>query len=185
MSRREQVLNAAIEVLATEGPRGLTFQAADKAAAVPAGTASNSFRTRDALLLGIVTHLVELDRHDWEVVSGLLRPDTPAALVEALTAITRHALGPARSRTLARYTLFLEAVANPDLLEPLAIARTTITTWLTPWLERLGSTTPAPHCRTLLDHLDGHILHQITWPEPKFDPEPGIRALVNGLLTNP
>ncbi|MFJ4655400.1 TetR/AcrR family transcriptional regulator [Nocardia sp. NPDC088792] len=183
--RREQVLDAAIEVMATEGLRGLTFQAVDKAAEVPAGSASNSFRNRNALLLGIVTHLVELDERDWQAVGGILQPNTPDALADMMAGVIRHALGPGRSRTTARYALFLEAATHPDLRAPLTAARQTITTWITPWLQTLGSPDPTIHCNILLDHTDGAILHQITWPDPNFNPTPGIRALLSGLLDKP
>ncbi len=99
--RREQVLNAAVEVLATDGPRGLTFQAVDQAAGVPAGTASNSFRNRHALLMGIVNHLVDLDRRDWEAVGGRVLPESAESLVDTMVGVVRHALGPGRSRTAA------------------------------------------------------------------------------------
>ena len=48
--RRGALVDAAIEVLAKEGARGLTFRAVDAEAAVPAGTASNYFTNRDHLL---------------------------------------------------------------------------------------------------------------------------------------
>ncbi|MBU6535272.1 TetR/AcrR family transcriptional regulator [Streptomyces mayonensis] len=48
--RRAALVDGAIEVLAAEGARGLTFRAVDAAAAVPAGTASNYFANRDDLL---------------------------------------------------------------------------------------------------------------------------------------
>ncbi|MFE6778368.1 TetR/AcrR family transcriptional regulator [Streptomyces sp. NPDC057702] len=48
--RRASLVDAAIEVLAAEGARGLTFRAVDTRAAVPAGTASNYFAHRDDLL---------------------------------------------------------------------------------------------------------------------------------------
>lgn len=49
-ARRAALLDAAIEVLAAEGARGLTFRAVDTGTGVPAGTASNYFRNRDDLL---------------------------------------------------------------------------------------------------------------------------------------
>jgi DNA-binding transcriptional regulator YbjK len=48
--RRAALVDAAIEVLAKEGARGLTFRAVDIEAAVPTGTASNYFASRDDLL---------------------------------------------------------------------------------------------------------------------------------------
>ncbi|MFJ7232412.1 TetR/AcrR family transcriptional regulator [Streptomyces tendae] len=48
--RRAALVDAAIEVLAAQGARGLTFRAVDTEAAVPPGTASNYFANRDDLL---------------------------------------------------------------------------------------------------------------------------------------
>ena len=48
--RRMALIDAAIEVLADQGARGLTFRAVDNQAGVPIGTASNYFPNRDALL---------------------------------------------------------------------------------------------------------------------------------------
>ncbi|AQA20766.1 putative transcriptional regulator, TetR family protein [Rhodococcus sp. MTM3W5.2] len=44
------MVDAAIEVLAELGARGLTFRAVDSRAGVPPGTASNYFANRDDLL---------------------------------------------------------------------------------------------------------------------------------------
>ncbi len=49
-TRRTALLDAAIDVLAREGSRGLTLRAIDKQAGVPTGTASNYFANRDELL---------------------------------------------------------------------------------------------------------------------------------------
>ncbi len=46
--RRAALLDAAIEVLAREGARGLTFRAVDKEAAVPAGPAGDYLANPDA-----------------------------------------------------------------------------------------------------------------------------------------
>ncbi|MEV4251568.1 TetR family transcriptional regulator [Spirillospora sp. NPDC049652] len=51
--RRWALIDAAIEVLAREGARGLTFRAVDTQAGVPAGTASNYFSNRDDLFTQI------------------------------------------------------------------------------------------------------------------------------------
>ncbi|MCP2337630.1 TetR/AcrR family transcriptional regulator [Actinomadura rupiterrae] len=51
--RRLALIDAAIEVLAREGARGLTFRAVDTEAGVPPGTASNYFANRDDLFTQI------------------------------------------------------------------------------------------------------------------------------------
>src|SRR5262245_42599709 len=51
-SRELVLLDAAIEVLAERGTRGLTHRAVDARAGLPLGSTSNRFRTRNALLGG-------------------------------------------------------------------------------------------------------------------------------------
>ncbi|MEV0826999.1 TetR/AcrR family transcriptional regulator [Nonomuraea rubra] len=57
--RRQALIDAAIEVLAREGARGLTFRAVDTEAAVPPGTASNYFANRDDLFTQIGGRIYE------------------------------------------------------------------------------------------------------------------------------
>jgi AcrR family transcriptional regulator len=147
--RRERVLDAAIAVLGADGPRGLTHRAVDAEAGLPTGSTSNYFRSR-------------------------------AALVEALVGYVRYAVGPARVRTTARYALFLEAAsARPELRAALARSRAAVVGWGTRWIAALGSPDPAAHCRLVLDYLDGLILHEMAFPDPGFDPAPGLRALLS------
>ncbi|MGI6877777.1 TetR/AcrR family transcriptional regulator [Microbacterium sp. gxy059] len=56
-SRRNALADAGIAVLAREGARGLTHRAVDAEAGVPTGTTSNYFRSRDALLTGLVERI--------------------------------------------------------------------------------------------------------------------------------
>lgn len=53
-ARRAALLDAAIEVLAAEGSRGLTLRAVDAKAQVPVGTCSNYFANRAELLRQIM-----------------------------------------------------------------------------------------------------------------------------------
>lgn len=53
-NRRTLLADAALDVLADEGMRGLTHRAVDRRAAMPPGTTSAYFRTRAALLTGLV-----------------------------------------------------------------------------------------------------------------------------------
>ncbi|GAA2083884.1 TetR family transcriptional regulator [Streptomyces albiaxialis] len=176
------MLDAAVEIVGTGGLRRLTYQAVDTAADVPNGTTSNHFRSRDLLVAGVVAHLEALDARDWEHFAALPSPGDPDALTETLASLVHHALGPARHRTAARYTLVLEALARPAIRDPLARAQESLLTLMSPWLEALGSTSPAAHGRTLFDYLDGLILHQMTLPAENFDPAPGIRTVLAAAL---
>ncbi|KPC63852.1 TetR/AcrR family transcriptional regulator [Streptomyces chattanoogensis] len=180
--RRDQVLDAAVGVLGAEGLRRLTYQAVDSAAGVPTGTTSNYFRNRAALIDGIVDHLQALERREWERFAAGTDPADTGELAEALAGFVRQATGPGRARTAARFALFLESAARPELRAPLARGRQRVLAWAAEWAGRFGSGAPERHGRMLLDHLDGVVLHQLVFPDEEFDPAPDIRELLDGLL---
>ncbi|MDG4832483.1 TetR/AcrR family transcriptional regulator [Solwaraspora sp. WMMD1047] len=190
MSRQEELADAAIRVLGRRGLRQLTHRAVDAEAALPAGSTSNRYRTRDALLRAVVERLAVLDRADW---AQLAPPGGPSAspggsrpvagLVPALVDFVRLALADGRDRTMARYALSLEAAVNPELAAELARGSAEIRSWATPWLRAAGSTDPDLHCRLMLDYLDGVLLHQLAYRDPDFDPRPGIETILRALLT--
>ena len=181
------MIAAAVDVLGGSGPRGLTHRAVDLAAGAPIGSTSNYFRTRTALIDAIVDHLEHLDRADLERLAALRRPaelprqDAAGLLAAVLAGYLRHAAGPARTRTLARYALFLEAGTRPEVREPLGQARDRLSTWGIGWLRDLGSPTPELHATLLLDYLEGALLHRVTFPvAADADPELELRALIAG-----
>jgi DNA-binding transcriptional regulator YbjK len=197
--RRDQITAAAVDVLGNAGPRGLTHRAVDLAAGAPIGSASNYFRTRTALVEAIVEHLEQLDRADLQRLTALPRPaGTPRAedaglLAAVLAGNLRHAAGPGRTRTLARYALCLEASTRPELREPLRRAHDRRAAWAASWLRDLGSPTPELHATLLLDHLEGALLRRVTFPPSASDPasapdrdtERELRALFSGWLLRP
>ncbi|MFE6225033.1 TetR/AcrR family transcriptional regulator [Streptomyces sp. NPDC057854] len=117
--RRTLLADAALDVLADEGIRGLTHRAVDRRAALPAGTTSAYYRTRAALLTGLVTRLVERDQAELGAVAGelpVLR--TVGEVVDGLALLARRRLtGEGRRRSLARYACAVESVRDPELRE--------------------------------------------------------------------
>ncbi|MDQ8702382.1 TetR family transcriptional regulator [Streptomyces sp. LHD-70] len=111
--RRARLEDAAIAVLAEHGSRGLTHRAVDTAAAVPAGTASRYFRTRDALLNGVIERITH--RLNARVDSYTVRPISPADLEEALVAVLTTLLTDGRHDPLALFELHLESTRAPRL----------------------------------------------------------------------
>lgn len=105
--RRAALVDAAIEVLAADGARGLTFRSVDVAAGVPNGTTSNYFSSRDDLLLqaGLRIH----DRLGAE--PSHLDPPGIRSLQDRLTKD--------RAGCLALLELRLEATRRPALQEAL------------------------------------------------------------------
>lgn len=180
--RADQLADAAIEVLGAYGLRQLTHRAVDAAAGLPAGSTSNYFRTRDALLSAVVARMSGLDRSDWRQLTESFVPREVADLAEVLGALVRQATGPGRNRALARYALCLEAVRRPDLQRELRQGNAEIVGWAAPWLRQIGSAEPDRDCRLMLDYLDGLMFHQLAFGDPDFDPVPGIRLVLGRLV---
>ncbi|WP_020579389.1 TetR/AcrR family transcriptional regulator [Actinopolymorpha alba] len=183
-SRREELLDAAISVLGEHGARRLTHRAVDAAAGVPAGSTSNYFRTRDALVKAIVERFTAREQSIWEEIATTARPTTAAGLTDALAEFAVDATGPRRTLTLARYALFIEAAQAPSLQEHLTLTREHVLTWAAGWLEEVGSSDPRDDAALLLDLFDGLLLHQLASPDPAFDPAPRLSALIE-ILTAP
>jgi len=186
-SRQEQLLDAAITILGSQGVRALTHRAVDAAAGLPAGSTSNYFKTRDALLEAVVERFAARERATWETIAGLVRPRTADDLATALAAFVRQATEAEaeRTTTLARYSLFVEAALRPPLRATLAETARAVRTWAAGWLGDLGSTDPDGDCQLILDHLDGMMLHRLAFPEPAADPTEQITTLVRAVLANP
>jgi DNA-binding transcriptional regulator YbjK len=109
-SRRDRLRDAAIEVLAGSGSRGLTHRAVDAAADVPPGTTKNYFPTRDALLAAAAERCVELYRH-----VPTPEPADRESLIAMLCALLENVAGPGRSRLQAFAELQSEASRKPWL----------------------------------------------------------------------
>ncbi|MGK3202663.1 TetR/AcrR family transcriptional regulator [Amycolatopsis sp. MEPSY49] len=113
--RRTALTDAAIEVLARDGARGLTYRAVDAEAGVPPGTTSNYFRSRDQLLAeaGDRVH-VRLSAPD-EVMAAPRAEEPSTARVAALLGDLMTRLTTRRSSYLALLELRLEANRRPEL----------------------------------------------------------------------
>ncbi|MEU8080345.1 TetR family transcriptional regulator [Catellatospora citrea] len=127
VTRYAVITDAAIELVAEQGMRGLTHRAVDARAALPAGTTSAYYRTRKALIEALVQRLADLDAADLEA-GGLPDDDVPAyapalplseadldGIAAATGALLDRWLTDGRTRALARYACVLEATHHPEL----------------------------------------------------------------------
>ncbi|MFC4602859.1 TetR/AcrR family transcriptional regulator [Rhodococcus kronopolitis] len=113
--RRAALVDAAIEVLAELGARGLTFRAVDSRAGVPPGTASNYFANRDDLLAQAGGRFYERLTPDGESLAQSLggphdRDHLVGLMREVVGRITEF-----RTGFLALLELRLEATRRPEL----------------------------------------------------------------------
>src|SRR5215213_6045754 len=156
--RRTDLLDAAIAVLGERGMHGLTHRAVDAAAGLPAGSTSNHFRTRDALLNAVVERFAARERANWEDIAAELCPTTPLELAQVAAAFARDSAGPQRSLTLARYAILVEAAIHPALRERLLATGSRVRAWFTTWLRVVGSTDPERDAPIIMNHFTGLVL---------------------------
>src|SRR6266508_1150931 len=181
-TRREQLLDAAITVLGERGIHALTHRAVDAAAGLPAGSTSNHFRTRDALLNAVVERFAARERANWEDLATTMYPVTPQDLARAMAVFAHEATGPHRTLTLARYAILVEAGIHPSLRAQLLATGARVNAWFMNWMRIAGSTDPERDAPIIMNHWTGIVLHELAIPDPAFDPYPQIAALVTAVV---
>jgi DNA-binding transcriptional regulator YbjK len=75
-------------VLGRSGIPSLTHRAVDAAAGLPAGSTSNHFSTRDALLNAVVERFAARERANWEDLATTMYPVTSQELARAMAGST-------------------------------------------------------------------------------------------------
>jgi AcrR family transcriptional regulator len=175
---RQRALDAAVELLGTQGLRALTHARVDERAGLPKGSTSNYYRTRQALLSGVRGRLVELDAA--AVEHGLL-PASREELVEALCRLLDHSTGDRRVATTARLVLFLEASHDEELRESVTHDREALESIVVVALARLGARDPVTAAATLAACFEGLLLHRIARHD-ESDPRPVFEMVVGAAL---
>lgn len=178
-STRARALDAAVELLGTQGVRALTHARVDDRAGLPPGSTSNWFRTRRSLLGGVVDWIAERERADFDPASmpAITKLDD---LVDGLCAMTEVQSGPFAGRTRARYALFLELAGDSELGEPLRRQRQEFERWTERIVMAVGIPDPVPATAALMALGDGLLLHKLT-VDPKLDMRPAIERAVRAL----
>ncbi|NEB08442.1 TetR family transcriptional regulator [Streptomyces coelicoflavus] len=161
--RRTFLADAALDVLADEGMRGLTHRAVDRRAAMPPGTTSAYFRTRAALLTGLVSRLVRLDQAEFQTTAEELPPmRTVDELVDGMMVLTRQRLtGEGRRRSLARHACAVESVRDEELREILVPRENAGREAVRLFLAEHGVTDLEHRTHTLLTCLDGLVFDRL------------------------
>ena len=180
-SNRERALEAAVTLLGTEGLRALTHARVDDRAGLPRGSTSNSFRTRAALLAGVVEWMVAQER---PAVDTAVLPASPEEFIDGLCRLFDHLTGPGRVLTTARLVLYLEASRDPALREALAQGRRAMERAILPALARLGAADPQLAAGALAVCFEGLFLHRIA-RHADLDPRPVIELVVRAALAAP
>ncbi|WP_305093090.1 TetR/AcrR family transcriptional regulator [Prescottella sp. R16] len=181
--RRQLLADAGLTVLADQGARGLTHRAVDREAGVPVGTTSNYFRSRDALVAGLVARIGERLTPDETVLAALSTREPGRELfADYMRDIVRR-LTVNRDVTLALFELRLESARNPDIAAMMS-------DWGRTGFEadvafNTAAGLPGGAREIALFHyaVDGLLLDRLTTPlMPDTSTDEIVDALVAGLL---
>ncbi|MFB9925290.1 TetR/AcrR family transcriptional regulator [Amycolatopsis halotolerans] len=178
MERIAVIGDAAVEVIAAEGMRGLTHRAVDRAAGLPAGSTSYYARTRAALLELAADRMVALDQAEVAPPEG--------ELAEFLGTMVYRSITVGRTRMLARYEFALESVRRPELRAKYDAGGLELRRRCAEVLAAAGSPTPEDHTRVLIGWLDGSIFDALAGtgslnPPAEAELVEGARAVLAGL----
>ena len=181
-ARQQQLLDAAITVLGTRGTRHLTHRAVDDQAGLPTGSTSNRYRTREALLAGVLARILDAETTGWNQLAANLDHIDPHTFSTTLGALVHHLTTTGRTLTLARLAIFTEAAHQPALQHQIAQRQQDLAAWATPLLAALGAQHPSTALRLLLALVDGLLNNQLANPDPTFDPTTANATVLPAIL---
>jgi len=182
-TRRRALADAGLTVIAREGSRGLTHRAVDVEAAVPNGTTSNYFRSREELIAGLVHRIGERLAPSSQDLERRA-PATPDARLFAdyVRDIVRR-LSTEREVTLALFELRLESARRPDLAAVLSAWQRAGFDADVDFNTQAGL--PGGRREIALFHyaIDGLLFDRLTTPiDPETPTDEIIDDLVDGLI---
>lgn len=180
-STRERALEAAVELVGTQGIRSLTHARVDARAGLPRGSTSNHFRTRAALLTGVTAWIAEQERRDLGVAVAQAFDDLDG-FIDMFSRVIELLTGPYAVRTRARYALFLEAASDPELFAPMHAQREAMAAWSRNLLTALGAKHPDAATHAFMAFGDGLILHRLS-VDPSAPVRPTVAVAVHGCLS--
>jgi AcrR family transcriptional regulator len=191
-ARRRSLTDAAITLLASDGVHGLTHRSAERAAGLPAGTASNYFRSREELLVAtaeriVELHLAEMERADAEAVRQASKQSTGSTspdIVQLIAASLEAAASTQRDRYIAVFELTLESRRRPALASALARLAGGAAGFTTDQHAELGSEVPPRAVPLLITLYGGALFTLVTSPRMPSGPTAHdlARAIVAGAL---
>ncbi|QVQ53844.1 TetR family transcriptional regulator [Spiractinospora alimapuensis] len=189
--RRRVLADAAIALLAEHGAHGLTHRSVERRADQPAGTASNYFRNREALLVAAAERVLELHMADVAAATsaggaGAAGPrpeDRHEWSADELADLLAHSLWEAattyRERYLAAVELQLAARGYPALADSLSALLGDAVASSRQLHVTMGTPVSPEAVRTLSDMYIGALFTLVAQPVEQLD-----RTAVHNLATS-
>jgi DNA-binding transcriptional regulator YbjK len=182
--RKTVIADAAIDLLASAGSKGLTHRAVDAHAGLPTGSTSFYCRTRQELLTLALRRHAALDLQDLadDASQWTQGAATPERFVESLALRVVDWLSPAKhARLVARFELFLIASREPDLAAIVQELRASFLMATVEGLRRVGVAHPEAVAPGLIMTVDGVLMSQISETSPTLTHEQ-CKALLNRVI---
>ena len=177
--RRTAIADAAIDLLAADGSRGLTHRAVDRSLGLAEGSTSFYFRTRRALLEAAARRIAELNLADADSIF----PHLEAGPEMLAASIVHWSSPPFAARQLARIELLLEARRRPEFADIFDAAREQLIIRIADALKAMGAPHDERTAKATLATLEGFIIERLLHPRVGLQPEdlePALRQLFGG-----
>lgn len=165
--RRAALLDAATQVLATAGLRGLTHRAVDRQAGFPEGTCSVSFRTRSALLSGVTAHVGAQMAAEVRELGDALPcevSDPLASLPLTLALLERWVIDDGGAMMIAILELSLESLRSPELVSAVGEWRGELVDIVEGIIARTKQENTRLRAETAVASLEGIVLSALAVP---------------------
>ncbi|WP_194825616.1 TetR/AcrR family transcriptional regulator [Nocardia sp. XZ_19_231] len=166
--RRVRIVAGAVELIATQGIRALTHRAVDTRLALPPGSTSYYFRTRQALIEAVAEGITARSRADFLAAQQEFanrQSLDPAQVAHDIATWLDQLLTHRRNDLIARHALIIEVLSEPELHARLAGSLFSLDR-ATALFDALGAVDPRASAHDFLALLEGLV----------FDRFAGLRA---------
>lgn len=186
--RREALLDAAIEVVAAQGLRGLTHRAVEAQAELPHGSTTYYFGTRHDLLTALMAHMAFRASSALEPVARQLTlrlADRSQPIdIDSISDAMIQWIDAEAGMELARYELQIAGARDDELKAIMSESCAVFRRLCEPIVIACGSTNPTRDAEILQSAVDGWMFHRLTDVNPDDETvRRGVR-LILGAIAN-
>lgn len=180
-ARRDQLLDAAVEVIAGQGLEGVTHRAVAAQAGMPLSTTSYFFSSIDELIGAAITRVAE----HVLVAAGDVGPTSAATgadltLDEHVDHLVDALIASNETRIRAQFEAYLATARRPELAESVHQIIEGFEKAAEVWLAALGIEDARPAARELVAMLDGFAVQRVA--HPRSDDRAVLRAAIKRLM---
>ncbi len=153
--RKQQILQAAIEIIASKGYGKLTMRAVARASGMKLGALQYHFRTWDDMLRALAAYIADAYRRSWETLD---LNGKEAGLQDLVHFIMEDPAGTALSGDELFPQLWAMSMVEPAMAEKMDELYDVYLEKLEEQLTALGSRTPGPDALAIMSLLEGTMV---------------------------